>query len=118
MASSDVPPPILKQIIIVGWCIANLAGLLVFLGWSSSCCWIEPELADVPGASGGEAFVWAAGPLPMLAGFVLADLAWAMVVSSNRKKETLRSRSNTYSRAGNLDLARRGFEAKFPEREI
>jgi hypothetical protein len=62
-----------------GWGLANVVGMIVFLKWSASCCWIEPELKDVPGASGGEAFVWALGPLPILAVFVLSDLVWGMV---------------------------------------
>ena len=42
----------------------------------------------------------------------------ATVEGGEREKETLRSRSNKYSRSGNLVLTRMGFEAKFPEREI
>jgi hypothetical protein len=59
---------------------ANLTGMAIFLRWSASCCWIEPELKDVPGASGGAAFVWALGPLPILVAFMLADFGWAAVV--------------------------------------
>jgi hypothetical protein len=75
-------PPTARQAFTAGWCVANLLGALVFLAWSASCCWIEPELKDVPGASGGAAFVWALGPLPIFAAFVLADLAWAIRVES------------------------------------
>ena len=67
--------------------MANLAGMLVFLAWSASCCWIEPELKDVPVATGGVAFVWAFGPLPVLAAFVLADLVWAAVAGSKGLRE-------------------------------
>jgi len=73
-------PPTFRQTLTAGWGVANLLGMLVFLKWSASCCWIEPELKDVPGASGGEAFVWALGPLPVLAAFVLANLGWTIVV--------------------------------------
>ena len=69
----------LRQTFTAGWGVANLLGMLVFLRWSASCCWIEPELKDVPGASGGAAFVWALGPLPILVAFVLADLGWGIV---------------------------------------
>jgi hypothetical protein len=76
------PPssPTIRQTLTAGWGVANLVGMLVFLKWSASCCWIEPELKDVPGASGGAAFVWALGPLPVLAAFVVADLVWAVVL--------------------------------------
>jgi hypothetical protein len=59
---------------------ANLLGMALFLRWSVSCCWIEPQLRDVPGASGGAAFVWAFGPLKILIAFVLADFVWTAVV--------------------------------------
>jgi hypothetical protein len=58
--------------------------MVVFLRVSASCCWIEPQLKDEPGASGGAAFVWALGALPILASFVLADLGWALVAEIRR----------------------------------
>lgn len=69
-----------RRTVVTAWVIANLFGVVTFLLWTASCCWIEPELKDVPGASGGMAFVWALGPLPLLAVFVLEDFAWAAVV--------------------------------------
>ena len=59
--------------------VTNLFGMVAFHRWSASCCWIEPELKDVPGASGGAAFVWAFGPLPILIAFMLADLIWGSI---------------------------------------
>ena len=66
-----------KRIITVGWLCANLLGVVSFLHWSASCCWIEPELRGEDVATGGVAVVWAFGPLPILVAFVLADAAWA-----------------------------------------
>ena len=79
--------PTFKQTFTAGWGVANLLGALVFLRWSASCCWIEPELKDVHGASGGAAFAWALGPLPILAAFVLTDLGWAIFVGINAPLE-------------------------------
>ncbi len=69
-----------QRTITAGWVIANLLGVTFFLRWSASCCWIEPELKDVPGASGGTAFAWAFGPLLVLVAFVLADFTWGTIV--------------------------------------
>ena len=72
--------PLLSRLILTGWGAANLVGMLVFLRWSASCCWIEPELKDVPVASGGAAFVWGFGPFLIFTAFVIANFAWVTVV--------------------------------------
>lgn len=69
-----------KRAMATGCVVINLFGMAAFLKWSASCCWIEPELKDVPGASGGAAFVWAFGPLLILVAFVLVDLIWGAIV--------------------------------------
>jgi hypothetical protein len=57
------------------WTVVNLAGIALFLA-AASVSWIEPELADVPGASGGDAFVWFATAVPVLGRFLIGNLAW------------------------------------------
>ncbi len=71
----------------LGWLAANVIGMGIFLRWSKSCCWIEPELKDVPGASGGAAIIWALGPLPVLLAFVLANFAWGIIVENRSPPE-------------------------------
>jgi hypothetical protein len=56
----------------------NVIGIVLFLSIASDC-WIEPELANEPGASGGDAIVWGSTALPILAGFFLFDLVWLTV---------------------------------------
>ena len=43
---------------------------------SASRFWIEPELADLPGASGGAAFGWIVMAAPIAVFFLLANLGW------------------------------------------
>jgi hypothetical protein len=57
------------------WIAANAVGMGIFLAMASST-WIEPELKDVPGASGGAPVVWALTALPVFAAFMLANLIW------------------------------------------
>jgi hypothetical protein len=60
------------------WMATNAVGIAAFLALASES-WIEPELADVPGASGGQAFVWAMTALPVLVFFSIANLGWLLV---------------------------------------
>ena len=55
------------------WLAVNALGILVFLARASRF-WIEPELAEMPGASGGAAFGWIAMAAPIFAIFFLANL--------------------------------------------
>jgi hypothetical protein len=55
--------------------LLNAFGVILFIGFASQC-WIEPELANEPGASGGDAMVWGVTALPILAAFVLIDFLW------------------------------------------
>jgi hypothetical protein len=77
MKSAIASLPAWKVTFTAGWVVANLIGMFVFLEWSAACCWIEPELKDMPGASGGAAFVWGFGPFLIFAAFMLANLGWA-----------------------------------------
>jgi hypothetical protein len=61
------------------WVIANLIGAALFLHFAIQT-WIEPELANEPGANGGEFMVWGLTALPiflfsMLAHFLVGFLA-------------------------------------------
>jgi len=63
------------------WLLANVVVAGAFLG-VASFSWIEPELADYPGASGGAAVVWfmTAVPLLLVSGIGnLGVLAWGGV---------------------------------------
>ena len=57
------------------WLIFNGLAVISFL-IEASQTWIEPELRVVPGASGGEAFVWGLSALPILLGAFVIDLVW------------------------------------------
>lgn len=53
------------------WLGANLCGIAFFLALAVKT-WIEPEVADVPGASGGESIVWGFSALPVFLVFMAA----------------------------------------------
>lgn len=59
------------------WIAFNLAGVAVFLAVASDY-WVEPEVADIPGASIGNAFGWFLYAVPILGACVLANLLWLM----------------------------------------
>ena len=57
------------------WIAVNLAGIAAFL-IAASRSWIEPELTNIPGASGGDAYVWLVTAVPVLVVFAIGNLAW------------------------------------------
>jgi hypothetical protein len=59
--------------------LLNVVGIVAFLV-SASDTWIEPELADVAGASGGSGIVGGLTALPIFLGFGLLDLLWVLFV--------------------------------------
>jgi hypothetical protein len=62
------------------WLIANLMMASLFLLLASRT-WIEPELAGVPGASGGAGVVWFVTALPVAGAAALVNLVavvWAL----------------------------------------
>lgn len=87
MKSAIPPLPVWKLTFIAGWVVSNFVGIVVFLEWSAACCWIEPELRDVPVANGGVAFVWGFGPFLVFVAFVLANLGWAAVPEIINRRE-------------------------------
>ena len=70
------------------WYLAvNTVGAFVFL-LIASRSWIEPELADVRGASGGQGLVWFLTVAPVLLLFLLLNastLVWAGVSRSRQR---------------------------------
>jgi len=57
----------------------NLIAIVAFMLVASNE-WIEPELADVPGASGGAGIVWVLVVFPIFLGCGLLDLMWVILV--------------------------------------
>jgi len=49
----------------------------LYLAFASSC-WIEPRLADIPGASGGAPIVWGLTAFPILILFCILDALWIL----------------------------------------
>jgi len=72
--------PLLRVSLI--WIVTNIVVAGIFLLVASNT-WVEPELADVPGASGGAGVVWFVTAVPVAAVATLlnfAALVWALVV--------------------------------------
>ncbi len=67
------------------WIAANLAGAALFL-WLASKTWIEPELRGEDVARGGDAVVWLATALPVLAAFFVVNLIWLAVTFAKLAK--------------------------------
>ncbi len=66
------------------WVAANLIGIALFLHLAAKT-WIEPELANEPGASGGgEAIVWFFSAFPVFLFFMLAHFASGLVAHRQR----------------------------------
>jgi hypothetical protein len=53
----------------------NAIGVVTYLKLACPC-WIEPELAYVPGASAGDPIVWGLSALPILLLFFVLDFSW------------------------------------------
>lgn len=78
MKAALSPPSRVGAILLVANTVLSLAFLLM-----ASQTWIEPELANVPGASGGAGVVWflVAVPIAVLAAILNAGvLAWSCTV--------------------------------------
>jgi hypothetical protein len=60
--------------------VLNGIGVITYLVFASRC-WIEPELADFPGASGGAPIVWGLTALPILLFFALLDFIWGSALA-------------------------------------
>ncbi len=58
--------------------VTNVVGIAIFLLGASNF-WVEPELANVPGANVGSAFGWIvfAAPIPVM--FLLGGVVWTTV---------------------------------------
>jgi hypothetical protein len=65
------------------WLALNAAGIALFFALAVKT-WIEPELANVPGASGGAAFVWGLSALPVFLLFIVANFVAGFIASRRR----------------------------------
>lgn len=65
--------------------VANLMGMAFFLHLAVQT-WIEPELANKPGASGGEFIVWGISALPVFLIFMLAHFGFGIAAERNRSR--------------------------------
>ncbi|XHR29969.1 MAG: hypothetical protein ACFUZC_05310 [Chthoniobacteraceae bacterium] len=74
-----MPPP--EAPIPANWrvLIVNLVATLIYLVVASTC-WIEPEVKDIPGASGGGPIIWGLFAFPILVVFAVLN-AWWLVKS-------------------------------------
>lgn len=67
------------------WLVANLLGIALFLHFAIPT-WIEPELANEPGAGGGAFMVWGISALPILVLFLAAHVPFGLI--AYRERET------------------------------
>ncbi|MEO6093487.1 MAG: hypothetical protein ABIT04_01500 [Novosphingobium sp.] len=67
------------------WVIANLIGMALFL-YLAVQTWIEPELANEQGASGGEGIVWGMTALPILLLFMPAHFIFGFLAHRQRER--------------------------------
>jgi hypothetical protein len=65
------------------WVSINLVGIGVFISLAMPT-WIEPELANVPGASAGDPIIWGLTALPILVIFFLLHLIFGFALLSKR----------------------------------
>lgn len=66
------------------WLLGNLLGMALFLRLAMPT-WIEPELANEPGAGGGEFIVWGMSALPVFLLFMVAHFIFGMVAHRERE---------------------------------
>ena len=62
------------------WLALNICGIGLFFALAVRT-WIEPELANEPGASGGAAIVWAGSALPVFLLFIIANSVLGIVAA-------------------------------------
>lgn len=70
----------------IWWVSANSLGIGAFLTFASRA-WIEPELANEPGASAGDFIVWGVSALPILTIFLLAHLFVGAAILATRRRD-------------------------------
>jgi hypothetical protein len=65
------------------WLALNAGGIALFFALAVKT-WIEPQLANVPGTSGGAAFVWGVSALPVFLLFIVANLVAGFIALRRR----------------------------------
>jgi hypothetical protein len=70
------------------WLLANLFAAILYLG-VASISWIEPELAEFPGASGGAGLVWFMTAVPVFLLSVALNLGALARAYAIRRREGL-----------------------------
>lgn len=82
------------------WIAANGVVAVLFQAFSSTQ-WLEPEVRDIPGASGGAPFVFMSAVIALLVPLLLLNLVWLLVVISGAKtKEDWLAPSVTFGLMG------------------
>lgn len=67
------------------WVVANLIGMALFLDLAVKT-WIEPDLANEPGANVGDGIVWGLTALPILLLFMVAHFIFGVVAHRQRER--------------------------------
>jgi hypothetical protein len=62
-----------------GWVLLNAVGIWAFLHVAAQS-WIEPELADAPGASAGAGIAWSVSALPIVVLFGLLHFVAGSII--------------------------------------
>ena len=55
--------------------LLNVIGVILYLQFATQG-WVEPEVADVPGAAGGGVVLWGLTALPTLLAFIVINVLW------------------------------------------
>ncbi len=66
---------------LIGISALNVIGVIVYLQFATQG-WIEPEVANIPGAAGGGALLWGISALPTLLAFIVFDVLWLISSAS------------------------------------
>lgn len=75
---------------LTGWLIlVNAMGATMYLVVASRLWWIEPEVADIPGASGGAAFIWFPVSVCFCVAFLAVNIGAFFVLFRKREKLSL-----------------------------
>ncbi len=74
---------LLARSLTIKWLVVNVIGVVLYLLGASNG-WVEPELAEIPGAAGGGAIIWFLFAVPTFLLFALIN-SGAILWSSIRR---------------------------------